>query len=210
MRQVTTRDPAWRFYGALAIAIIGTLSILLWVASAAASQEHKIHKSYVCKYVGTPGVDERLQTGQNPIYVDNHSLAPGTANNDTYVGEEFSDAQGKSVVIVANTAKLDPEPDVSQCPAPIGPPPCEGDDCPPPPCTEDCPPPPCEQDCPPPPCTTDCGPPPCETDDCGPVPCTDECIVPPPHHHHHPQVPPSPTIKQYVQDVTHGADTGGG
>lgn len=78
------------------------------------------HKSYVCKYVGTPGVDERLQTGQNPIWVANASLTGGK-DEPVQVGDTFSDAQGKSVVIVANTPKLDPEPDVSQCPAPVGP-----------------------------------------------------------------------------------------
>ena len=82
-------------------------------------QTSDVHKSYVCKYVGTPGVNERLQTGQNPIWVDNHSLL-GT-DGITYVGESFSDAQGKSVVIVANTVKLDPEPGIDQCPAPQGP-----------------------------------------------------------------------------------------
>ncbi len=74
-----------------------------------------IHKSYVCKYVGTPGVDERLQTGQNPIWVDNHSLLGH--DGTTYVGELFSDAQSRSVVIFANTPKLDPEPTISDCPA---------------------------------------------------------------------------------------------
>src|SRR5512138_2905598 len=34
------------------------------------------HKVVVCKYVGTPGVDERLQTGNNPITPDANSL-PG-------------------------------------------------------------------------------------------------------------------------------------
>src|SRR4051794_6500823 len=32
------------------------------------------HKVFVCKYVGTPGVNERLQTGNNPISVDLHSI----------------------------------------------------------------------------------------------------------------------------------------
>ena len=36
------------------------------------SGEYK--KVYVCKYVGTPGVDERLQTGNNPISVDTSAL----------------------------------------------------------------------------------------------------------------------------------------
>ena len=78
------------------------------------------HKSYICKYVGQPGVDERLQSGQNPIWVDNHSLLGH--DGTTEVGQQFSDAQGRSVVIVANTPKLTPEPGIDQCPAPVGPP----------------------------------------------------------------------------------------
>jgi hypothetical protein len=74
-----------------------------------------VHKSYVCKYVGTPSVDERLQTGQNPIWVDNHSLT-GKNNTDVKVGDTFSDGQIKSVVIVANTDKLNPEPTINDCP----------------------------------------------------------------------------------------------
>lgn len=84
----------------------------------------KVHKSYVCKYVGQPGVDERLQTGQNPIWVDNHSLLGH--DGLVSVGDEFKDGQGKSVVIVANTPKLNPEPTIDQCPAPHDPqPPAE-------------------------------------------------------------------------------------
>ena len=79
-----------------------------------------IHKSYVCKFKKAPGGGETLQTGQNPIWVDNHALLgyDGTVT----VGQEFKDAQGRSVVVVANTAKLSPEPSRSLCPAPVGPP----------------------------------------------------------------------------------------
>ncbi len=80
----------------------------------------KVHKSYVCKYVSKPGEAERLQTGQNPIFVDNHALLGGPG--DVYVGQEFKDGQFRSVVIVANTPKLNPEPGVDQCP-PVTPPP---------------------------------------------------------------------------------------
>lgn len=96
------------------VAILG-LFIAFQVTSAAATP--KIHKSYVCKYVGTPGVDERLQTGQNPIWVDNSSLT-GKDDSDVQVNDTFSDKHGKSVVIVANTDKLTPEPGIDQCPPP--------------------------------------------------------------------------------------------
>lgn len=68
-------------------------------------------KVFVCKYVGTPGVDERLQTGQNPIDVDVNSI-----NVDpVLIGSTFSDAQSHSVVIAFDTGQG--KPDVSQCPA---------------------------------------------------------------------------------------------
>jgi hypothetical protein len=70
------------------------------------------HKVFVCKYVGTPGVDERLQTGDNPISVDFHSLIGGFVG----IGVFFQDAQGRSVVIAFDTGQ--PEPDVSECPNP--------------------------------------------------------------------------------------------
>jgi hypothetical protein len=68
------------------------------------------HKVYVCKYVGTPGVNERLQTGDNPIDVDTHSLS-----NFTGLGSFFNDEQGRSVAIAwDNGDKI--EPSVSMCP----------------------------------------------------------------------------------------------
>ena len=68
-------------------------------------------KVFVCKYVGTPGVDERLQTGDNPISVDYHSLIGAPA-----IGQFFQDRQGRSVVIAFDIGQ--PEPDVSECPTP--------------------------------------------------------------------------------------------
>lgn len=51
---------------------------------------------YVCKYVGPPGNTETLQTGQNPIFVNEHAIEtyPNVA-----VGDDFTDAQGHSVVV---------------------------------------------------------------------------------------------------------------
>lgn len=99
----------------IAVLTMGAIA-LPSVASASKKDEDKVHKSYVCKYVGTPGVDERLQTGQNPIWVDNSALTG--KDDDVKVGDTFSDKHGKSVVIVANTGKLNPEPDIDKCPAP--------------------------------------------------------------------------------------------
>jgi len=72
-------------------------------------------KVFVCKYVGTPGVDERLQTGDNPISVSVNAIPLGNVQ----VGSEFADAQGRSVVIAFDVGQ--PEPDVSECPSPVGP-----------------------------------------------------------------------------------------
>jgi hypothetical protein len=168
----------------------GIATFGVFAASAIAGGEHQV---VVCKYVGTPGVDETLQTGENPIVVDSHAL-PGFTGAFPFA---FADKQGQSIAI--RWAVNSHDGDISECPAPSGPPPC----------TEDCGPPPCTTDCGPPPCVTDCGPPStCED--------TGDCPVPPPvvkHHHHKPRVPKvpkSPGIKQYKQDVTNGADTGGG
>ena len=100
-----------------AVAVGAALALLAGVGAAGAAAPtaaNSPHKSYVCKYVSKPGQAERLQTGQNPIWVDNHSLLgyDGTVT----VGQEFKDGQFRSVVIVANTPKLNPEPSVSECP----------------------------------------------------------------------------------------------
>ena len=72
-------------------------------------------KVFVCKYVGTPGVDERLQTGDNPISVSVNAI-PNPPGPNVQIGDEFADAQGRSVVIAFDVGQ--PEPDVSECPPP--------------------------------------------------------------------------------------------
>lgn len=129
---------------AAVLALIAGLFMFLSPSTAGADTE-KVHKSYVCKYVTTPGEGEVLQTGDNPIYVDNHALT-GKDNSDVSVGDSFSDAHGRSVVIVANTLKLDPEPTIADCsttppPTTTTPPPTCEEDCessPPPTCVENC------------------------------------------------------------------------
>ncbi len=74
-------------------------------------------KVYICKYVGTPGVDERLQTGGNPIEVSVNAL-PGAPTNPA-VGDMFNDAQGRSVVIALSPAN--PVPTIADCLAPVAP-----------------------------------------------------------------------------------------
>ncbi|WP_404392916.1 hypothetical protein [Humibacillus xanthopallidus] len=101
--------------GALAAGAALALVAGVGAAGAAPSADAEPHKSYVCKYVSKPGeATERLQTGKNPIWVDNHALLG--YDGPVRVGQEFKDGQRRSVVIVANTVKLKPEPSVAACP----------------------------------------------------------------------------------------------
>jgi len=69
-------------------------------------------KVLVCKYVGTPGENERLQTGQNPIEVAVNSINPKDPDS-VKVGDEFADKQGRSVVVAIDGCL----PPVKDCPA---------------------------------------------------------------------------------------------
>ena len=99
------------FLAALGLLVMSSGVALMAVAAPA--EAAKVDKSYVCKWVKKPGSDtEVLQTGQNPIWVDNHALG---IDGPARVGQEFNDGQVRSVVIVANTAKLNPEPGIEAC-----------------------------------------------------------------------------------------------
>lgn len=64
-------------------------------------------KFFVCKYVGTPGDNEQLQTGQNPISVSENAVDGG-------VGSYFNNKHGRSYVLAEDTGQA--EPSVSNCP----------------------------------------------------------------------------------------------
>jgi hypothetical protein len=85
---------------------LGTALVLMLAPAALAAPLGKV---YVCKYVGTPGADERLQTGQNPIEVSINAIRDYAG-----VGSYFDDAQGRSYVLA--TVPQDPEPSASDCP----------------------------------------------------------------------------------------------
>jgi hypothetical protein len=74
-------------------------------------------KWFVCKYVGKPGDDERLQTGNNPLSVSATAI-PDPEGDGVHVGDEFGDAQGRSVVIAQDVGQ--PEPPITDCPPPTG------------------------------------------------------------------------------------------
>ncbi len=84
-------------------------------ANAVPNNNNGSQKVFVCKYVGTPGVDERPQTGNNPISVSVNSIPDYQG-----VGSYFADAQGRSFVLGEDNRQgggQTGEPDVSECPA---------------------------------------------------------------------------------------------
>jgi hypothetical protein len=89
-----------------AVLIAAGLIVAAGSATAFAKAPKTSHKVFVCKYVGKPGVNERLKAGKNPISVD----------SDATVGTYFNDAQGRSFVLAKDEGQ--PAPDVSACPAP--------------------------------------------------------------------------------------------
>ncbi|MDQ3379929.1 MAG: hypothetical protein M3546_06360, partial [Actinomycetota bacterium] len=88
-------------------------------AAAGTASHQNGEKVFVCKYVGTPGVDERLQTGNNPISVSVNAIPV----HPVVIGSEFADAHGRSIVIAFDTRTgggQGGEPSVDDCPAPNG------------------------------------------------------------------------------------------
>src|SRR5665647_707681 len=85
------------------------------MATAQASNGGQDHQSWVCKYVGTPGVDERLKRGKQPILVDTSAT----------VGSWFKDGQHRSFVLElateGNTGPGETYKRDLKCPVPIPP-----------------------------------------------------------------------------------------
>jgi hypothetical protein len=78
---------------AATIAAIGQVALSAPAHAAPASS-----RVWVCKYVGTPGDDERLQSGNNPIRVSGNA-ADKDNDGQVFVGDQFADAQGRSVIV---------------------------------------------------------------------------------------------------------------
>jgi LPXTG-motif cell wall-anchored protein len=95
----------WSFVALISLVLFAVVSI--GAKSADADADPKV---YVCKYVGTPGVDERLQTGQNPIEVSVN------ATGGTAIGSYFADAHGRSYLL--GIVPIVPEPSRANCPPP--------------------------------------------------------------------------------------------
>jgi hypothetical protein len=80
----------------VAALVVGVLAAMVGATiSQAASANQKV---FVCKYVGTPGVDERLKPGENPISVSSSAT----------VGSVFNDAQGRSFVVALDEGQPPP------------------------------------------------------------------------------------------------------
>ena len=78
---------------ATAIAAVGLVALSAPAHAADANSD-----VWVCKYVGTPGDDEVLKEGKNPIKVNGNSVDKDK-DGQVFVGDQFADAQGRSVVV---------------------------------------------------------------------------------------------------------------
>lgn len=108
-----TRDTSRRTSrtrGLLASAVAVALGATGLVALATTASSTPAPKYFVCKYVGTPGENERLQDGGNPISVNGNAI-----NADPIVvGSYFADQHGRSFVLAEDVGQADPSP--SECP----------------------------------------------------------------------------------------------
>src|SRR3954471_10340941 len=90
---------ARRTHRLLAVAAAAGLATVVPVVFSAPAQAADANsKVWVCKYVRTPGGDEVLKAGKNPIEVNGHSVDKDK-DGQIYVGDQFADAQERSVVV---------------------------------------------------------------------------------------------------------------
>jgi len=113
-------DPMSRSTRAVAFVVAFFVAVLGAALAAPSASAAPASKVYVCKYVGKPGVDERLQTGQNPI------LVSANATSGAQVGQTFNDKQGLSLVLAVDTDGTAPTAadcmPATQLPKPVNPP----------------------------------------------------------------------------------------
>jgi hypothetical protein len=99
MTTTTTTTPMSATRWLLSIGAATTIAIVGLVAlSAPAHAADANSRVWVCKYVGKPGVDEVLKGGKNPIEVSGNSVDK-PKDGEVFVGDQFADAQGRSVVV---------------------------------------------------------------------------------------------------------------
>jgi hypothetical protein len=99
MTTTTTATPRSAARRLLSIGAAATIAAVGMVAlSAPAHAADADSKVWVCKYVGKPNVDETLKSGKNPILVSGNSVDK-PKDGQVFVGDQFADAQGRSVVV---------------------------------------------------------------------------------------------------------------
>src|SRR5215208_1004490 len=92
----TPRSAMRRLLSTSAAATIAAVGLLALSAPAHAADANS--QVWVCKYVRTPGGDEVLKAGKNPIEVNGHSVDQDK-DGQIFFGDQFADAQGRSVVV---------------------------------------------------------------------------------------------------------------
>jgi len=92
----TTLVSATRRLLSIAAATIAAVGLVALAAPAHAADADL--RVWVCKYVGTPGDDEVLKAGKNPIEVSGNSVDKDK-DGEVFVGDQFADAQGRSVIV---------------------------------------------------------------------------------------------------------------
>lgn len=92
-RRLSTRHRLLTAGAAVTFASVG-----LAAAATPAQAADANSKVWVCKYVRTPGGDEILKSGKNPIEVSGNSVDKDK-DGQVYVGDQFADAQERSVVV---------------------------------------------------------------------------------------------------------------
>jgi hypothetical protein len=99
MATTTTTTPMSATRRLLSVSAAATIAAVGLVAlSAPAHAADANSQVWVCKYVGTPGEDEVLKEGKNPIEVNGKSVDKDK-DGQVFVGDQFADAQGRSVVV---------------------------------------------------------------------------------------------------------------
>lgn len=78
--------------------VLGAIALVAVTAASATEPEPEGKKVWVCKYVGTPGVDEVLQTGDagSPGAID---VSVNALGNYSGLGSYFNDKQGRSYAV---------------------------------------------------------------------------------------------------------------
>lgn len=81
------------------MALLAGLFVMGTATSAQADGQSQVDDGkrsvWVCKYMGTPGVDESLKPGKQPIAIE----------SDVAVGESMNDAQGRSFILAEQTGE---------------------------------------------------------------------------------------------------------